>query len=335
MAHRFARLWLVLMAFVLIPGALHAACGGSDLMPGLAADNPVGHQEIFARAAQAPNASGKFWRIEKPGIAPSHLFGTFHDTEAHQLIGAEIWDRLAASDSAWFELSLAEEARMQADIAARPLEIVFDMSQPPLSERLSQDQRDLIAQALESRGIPFQAAEQMRSWMLVALLGFPACEIRALQAGEQSLDQRLAQFAVDRGIVEAGLETYEQSLAGIEDMSDRDLLDMLADYGRNLGGEEDQRRTRLGLYQSGEIMAIAEFGIWQAEQQGFDRAREMTDRFFESALTKRNIAWLDRLIPALEGGNAFVAVGALHLPGESGLVRLLRDQGWTVTRLDG
>ena len=48
----------------------------------------------------------------------------------------------------------------------------------------------------------------------------------------------------------------------------------------------------------------------------------------------RNRAWLGRLEPALARGGAFVAVGALHLPGADGLVQLLRDRGWTVTRVE-
>ena len=32
-----------------------------------------------------------------------------------------------------------------------------------------------------------------------------------------------------------------------------------------------------------------------------------------------------------EGGNAFIAVGGLHLPGKQGLVTLLREAGYTVT----
>jgi uncharacterized protein YbaP (TraB family) len=37
--------------------------------------------------------------------------------------------------------------------------------------------------------------------------------------------------------------------------------------------------------------------------------------------------------PILDAGNAFVAVGALHLPGPEGLVALLRKAGYTVTRV--
>jgi uncharacterized protein YbaP (TraB family) len=42
----------------------------------------------------------------------------------------------------------------------------------------------------------------------------------------------------------------------------------------------------------------------------------------------------ERALPFLEEGGAFIAVGALHLPGEAGLVELLRAKGYTVTAED-
>jgi uncharacterized protein YbaP (TraB family) len=41
----------------------------------------------------------------------------------------------------------------------------------------------------------------------------------------------------------------------------------------------------------------------------------------------------ERLTPHLDGGGVFVAVGALHLPGEQGLVRLMEESGYSVSRV--
>jgi uncharacterized protein YbaP (TraB family) len=41
----------------------------------------------------------------------------------------------------------------------------------------------------------------------------------------------------------------------------------------------------------------------------------------------------DRAVPLLEKGNVFIAIGALHLPGEEGVVELLRAKGYRLTAL--
>ena len=38
--------------------------------------------------------------------------------------------------------------------------------------------------------------------------------------------------------------------------------------------------------------------------------------------------------PFLDKGGAFVAVGALHLPGDAGVIEMLRKDGYTLTRAD-
>ena len=63
-------------------------------------------------------------------------------------------------------------------------------------------------------------------------------------------------------------------------------------------------------------------------------AGALYDEVMAELVGARNRAWLDRLEAELARGGAFVAVGALHLPGADGLVALLRARGWTLTRLD-
>jgi uncharacterized protein YbaP (TraB family) len=53
--------------------------------------------------------------------------------------------------------------------------------------------------------------------------------------------------------------------------------------------------------------------------------------FEEAMVTARNKAMATNAEPILAAGNAFVAVGALHLPGDKGLITLLRNAGYTVT----
>ena len=50
-------------------------------------------------------------------------------------------------------------------------------------------------------------------------------------------------------------------------------------------------------------------------------------------ISQRNHNWLPKILKAHKKGSTFIAVGALHLGGERGLLNLLRQSGFTVERL--
>jgi len=51
-------------------------------------------------------------------------------------------------------------------------------------------------------------------------------------------------------------------------------------------------------------------------------------------IEQRNVIMADRMEPLLQQSRTFVAVGALHLPGAGGLLMLLEQRGYRVTRAD-
>jgi uncharacterized protein YbaP (TraB family) len=55
------------------------------------------------------------------------------------------------------------------------------------------------------------------------------------------------------------------------------------------------------------------------------------DRFIDELVIKRNKRMAERMQKVLKKGNAFIAIGALHLPGEMGVLRLLEKQGYRVS----
>ena len=63
-------------------------------------------------------------------------------------------------------------------------------------------------------------------------------------------------------------------------------------------------------------------------QQGDRRVAQL---FTSQVVVNRNRRMLERMQPRLREGNAFIAVGALHLPGKDGLLTLLRNKGYRVS----
>ncbi len=56
----------------------------------------------------------------------------------------------------------------------------------------------------------------------------------------------------------------------------------------------------------------------------------MAEAFKCEVVTKRNYRMFERMQPRLKESNTFIAVGALHLVGEQGLLRLLEKRGFKV-----
>ena len=55
---------------------------------------------------------------------------------------------------------------------------------------------------------------------------------------------------------------------------------------------------------------------------------ELREVFGQAGIEARNHRMLESLLPLMSNSTVFVAVGALHLPGDSGLIALLRKQGY-------
>ena len=65
--------------------------------------------------------------------------------------------------------------------------------------------------------------------------------------------------------------------------------------------------------------------LWKLNEDWDDSMGEMT-----VLLDERNKKWIPKLKPVLDSGNAFIAVGALHLPGKVGVLELLKKEGYKV-----
>lgn len=65
--------------------------------------------------------------------------------------------------------------------------------------------------------------------------------------------------------------------------------------------------------------------LWKLNEDWDDSMGEMT-----VLLDERNKKWIPKLKPVLDTGNAFIAVGALHLPGKVGVLELLKKEGYKV-----
>jgi uncharacterized protein YbaP (TraB family) len=226
-------------------------------------------------------------------------------------------------------------ARMQARLASDP-GFAVDLNGPGLAAGLAPEDRSAAESALARRGLSLALVDRLRPAFLFSILAQPQCALDAMAAGKPVLDAALMVRAETAGIPVLGMESYSDALERIDALDTPTLNRLLADALHNLDRVEDFRRTSVELYRRGEMGMLQEFEIWNgAEELGEAESRRLYSVFSEALITGRNRAWMAVMVPELERGGVFAAFGALHLPGTEGVVELLRQRGFTVTRVEG
>jgi uncharacterized protein YbaP (TraB family) len=168
------------------------------------------------------------------------------------------------------------------------------------------------------------------------MLAVPLCLQQEMREGHPLLDNLLIAQAEREKVPVEGLEDYLQVPAAISAIPPAIMTELLVETLRDLGDEEDALRTSAQLYLAGETAAIWQFSSRSAaETVGTDRARQVFAALGDALIRARNRAWMKVMVPELAKGGVFAAFGALHLPGEAGVIELLRARGFELTRLDG
>lgn len=303
-------------------------CSGQDMLAALAAEDPQKLADIRAEAAAVPNGKGLLWRIEHPEAGTSWLFGTMHMSDPRVVTLPPAAQ--AAFDKAGTVViettDVLDQAKMSAALLSRP-ELMMFTDATTLSSLLSPDDRALVEAELDRRGIPLASVQKMKPWMLAALVSLPACELARKTAGAPVLDVKLANDAKAAGKDIAGLESLADQLEAMAslpmDFHMRGLVETL-----RLGDRiEDVMETMKRIYLEGETGLFWPFLAAALPSEGDE---EGYAEFQETMIDLRNRTMADGAAPLIEEGGAFIAVGALHLAGEDGLIELLRQRGFEV-----
>ena len=325
-----------LIAFALLLGNLTFAraeagepetCRGEDLtqVGGLAAAEAK-------RADDLVNAEGLLWRIEKPSLPPSYLYGTIHSTddaamEVAKRAAREIKDAKVVATELGGPFDSIEKANVSAAMLARALDRDHDTFEGVVAPK----DGELIEKFLAGQGYASQFAHHLKLWFLAVLTALPSCEAKRAALDLPEVDQFIAQTAKDAGVKVIGLETPMEQLDVIAAMRPEVAATLLALTAREPGMNDDVYATMLRLYRESrpaEVLPIADAvgGLSEAE-------RAAQDEFMRVLLLDRNVLMAERAAPLLASGGAFIAVGALHLSGKDGLVERFRTEGYKVTKV--
>ncbi len=247
---------------------------------------------------------------------PSFLFGTIHSDDPRVLDLAEpIVSAFAASEG--FALEVVPDANA---IIRAMVSMTFKDGRS-LSDVLPPDLYPRAAAALEGLGMPPAAFNDFKPWAVVTLLSVPRGE------GGDFLDLRLHSQAVEAGKQVTGLETMEEQLAIFEGLDEGDQVILLRETLDSLASLPDRLEALISAYLERDLDALMVLG--ERYLDGGDP--RLAGLIRETAVRSRNHRMAERMVPLLDEGGWFIAVGALHLPGSEGILELLRARGYQVS----
>lgn len=303
-ARRLNLLWLRLVLFAIAALLLVSA------RPGLA-----GEDLAYGR--------GLLWQIEKAGAQPSYLFGTMHsaDEEVRDL-PSPVAEAFAGASS------LTLEVVITPSVQARTAQSLLLMDGRTLDQILGRELFERAVTAGRPYGLGPRQLMLFKPWAVMTFLSLPPDELKRQAAGEMPLDQMLQIEAGRRGLALHGLEDADEQIALFNDLSESDQIAMLAAVIA-LSDQVDALFEELrSAYLARDTERILELA--RAQQAGVDPGLVRT--FTEQLVDRRNDLMVERMQERLAEGGAFIAVGALHLPGERGILRQLEQRGYRVTR---
>ena len=303
-------------------GVLHfadrpPASGEADLI------SPTPVQDASPAAADLPPSkpplarpAGVFWQIDNGRSPPSFLLGTIHSSDPRVLQWSDTVDE-TLQQARCFVMEMTLEADSFFTLGGAMLFTDGHDMADLLGEA---DYRRLQA-AMADQPFPETILRKMKPWVLMAILSQPS------RASGEFMDMRLYRMALAAGKPVFGLETADEQLAVFDGMP---LADQVALLRSTLHQVEDLPRMTAQMvdtYREGHLDAIAALAASFVMKDG----RSLEKRFMQRLNDERNHRMVERMLPRIEQGGAFIAVGALHLAGPTGIVRQLSDRGFRMT----
>jgi hypothetical protein len=270
-------------------------------------------------------AQSLLWKVSGNGLKkPSYLYGTFHLVPGSYLpADGKVMAAFQAANGVIVEIKMDSSDMMKASTLA----IMHD-------HQLSQlyapaDYTTLETEFTAATGYPLAPFAQVKpaalSLMLTLAYNQQVAPWLAAYKGAP-LDMYFQQEGkrLDKNIL--ALETVEEQMH---------LL-------YNAQPVEEQAQLLLTIVQEKDIVREASGAVaeaWRTEDLAAMQAasdRMMKHYGSEAALLDdRNARWMEVLPKAMKKGPQFIAVGALHLAGDKGLIQLLRDKGYSVVPVTG
>ncbi len=267
-------------------------------------------------SSQSGSYQGRLWAITGNSTQDtSYLYGTIHikDEKAYRFPDGTK-EALRSVDAYAGELNMdsINPFAMRSKLMMKDSTTLQDL----LNEKAYKDVKLFFQDSLNMDLKPF---ERMHPFFILSQI-----QLRSFSADSaQALDRYFHSFAKKQGKKLIGLERMSEQLGVIQSIPYDSMAQQLVRIARgeiSSSGGERSMQEMLDAYVKGKLSTLLRL----------TKEQKMSENFVQSFLYERNERMADRAAVHLKEQPTFIAVGAAHLPGERGMIELLRDKGFKV-----
>ena len=249
----------------------------------------------------------------------SYLFGT------HHMVSVETATKIEGVFRAFNDCSAVigefvddnpEEMQRQILMASKMEESIFKL--------LTSEEEALIDSALQAElGLTLANVQYMRPNMIAMIYEITVRErVFKSKSGDMAMDSYFQVAGSELGKSVYGLETVEDQMKMLlRSITVERQAEILVETIRNTDNIITENAKLDSLYEKGDLKGLYEMLI---------EAEDMTEAEKFLLVDERNHDWLPKIEKHIKQEPCFIAVGALHLPGNDGLINLLRKAGYKV-----
>lgn len=253
---------------------------------------------------------GLFWRLESPTGIVSYLFGTMHtDDNRITNFSPSVIDALKSVDT--FVMETKQDNNDPS---------ILLMQDATLREMLTEQELDQVRELADFHVMHVDAAMQMKPWLLAVIFDLPKPQTPFAQ------DNILMTTAEDLSKDVQGLESSQAHFGVMDAFSRKEQLVMLrAVLKRTQAQKEADFERLIAAYLDGDSDKISAL---DEKITGGMLPKEIWDKMRAKLLDERNVLMAERSIQAANEKPVFVAVGASHLAGKTGLIEAFKKAGF-------
>ena len=254
------------------------------------------------------------WKISGNGLTKeSYLFGTIH-IACDATLSQKVLTALDKTSQLCLELDM-DDPSMQVQM----MKLMMMKDGVTIESLMSAEDFKMVDEFFKKQsGLSLKMMNTIKPFALSAML-YP----KMLDCPMQSFENELMKVAKEQNEETIGLETFSEQLAVFDAIPYQAQVDELIKSAKSdLARDKKELNEMLELYKTEDIEAMLTY-TGSSENA-------MTSEFKDELLNNRNKNWIDRISKIASEKPTFFGVGAAHLGGEEGVIKLLRKKGYKV-----